>query len=289
VCLLLLVGACSGSAKPAQPLPKGWSPSLDQLVPGDVDLVARIDWKQARNDGSLDVLRRALRESGLSQAVLDTIDGCAKQADTLRLALRLGPNGFDGDVMAVLTGVPRVGAVPCGASHWKYTGKRRDLDVFEPLVPSSDRSAAALMLRSEGGEVVVVTPGQVDALLRLLRDGPDADRLEAAGPSVLVLDAKVREALLPVSWEQTSPELAKVVRGLQRAKVSVSITETVGIRAELVYVDAQAAEAAGEKLRQVRDALVESDRSVLREVGESAHASLQGEVVRVELLIPRSP
>ncbi len=290
LCLLMLVGAgCTGSAKPAHPVPKGWTPTLDQLVPGDVDLVARIDWKQARTEGSLHVLKRGLRESGLSVAVLDTVDGCAKQADTLLLALRMGPNGFDGDLMAVLTGVPRAGPVPCGASGWKYTGKRRDLDVFEPLVPSSDRSAAALMLRSEGGEVTVVTPGQVDALLRLLRDGPDADRLEATGPGVLVLEAKVHEALLPVSWEQTSPELVKVVRGLERAKAWVSITETIGIRAELVYADGSAAAAAGEKLRRVRDALAESERPAVRDVGESAHASLQGGVVRVELLIPRSP
>lgn len=288
VCLLMLVG-CAGSPKPARPLPKGWSPTLDQLIPADVDLVARVDWKRARAEGSFDVLKSTLRDSGLSEAVLDTIEGCAKQADTLHLALRLGPNGFDGDLMAVLTGVPRSGRVPCGASGWNSKGKRRDLDVFEPIVPSSDRSAAALMLRSEGGEVTVVTPGQVDALLRLLRDGPDADCLEAAGPGVLVLEARVREAILPASWEQTAPELAKVARGLERAKVWVTITETIGIRAELVYVDPPAAEAAGEKLRQVRDALAESDRPALRDVGESAHASLQGGMLRVELLIPRSP
>ena len=275
------------STPPPKPLPAGWSPSLGQVVPGDVDLVARIDLSRARQDGVDGAVRKGLADSGLSSAVLSTLSGCLDTAARVRIALRFGPNGTDGDVLAVVAGVPKRTDVPCNASGWKYAGTRRDLEVFEPEVPSSDRSAGALMMRSDRGEVLVATPGQVDSVLRVLRDGPDADRLDPKADDVVVLAANVHEELLPEAWKQKAPTFVQMARGLLRVEIRAGMHAERGgsVRAELVYGDARDAGRAGETLKRVRDALAGSDGPVLRKIGESSHATLQGEVLRVEFAL----
>ncbi len=257
------------------------------MIPGDVDLVGRINLSRARQDGVDAMVRKGLEDSGLSSAVLTTLAGCLDTAARLRLALRFGPNGTDGDLLAVVAGVSRRTDVPCDASGWKYAGTRRDLEVFEPEVPSSDRSAGALMMRSDRGEVLVATPGQVDAVLRLLRDGPDADRLDPKADEVVVLAASVHEELLPEAWKQKAPTFVQMARGLLSVEVRAAMHAERGgsVRAELEYGDARDAARAGETLKRVRDALAGSEGPALRKMGESAHATLQGEVLRVQFSV----
>jgi len=290
LCAIVLgVTACAGNPPPKAPRER-WTPGLEQLIPADVDLVAKIDWAGAREAKVEDAVKQVLRDSELSGAVLDAIEGCLDSAETLRIAVRLGPNGLDGDVMAVVTGLPTTskrGQVPCGAKGWEHTGTKRALEVFEPVTRSSARSAGALMLRSERGGVAVVTPGQVDALLRVLRDGPDGERLDPKGDGVLVLEAKLNDTLLPASWKEQAPTLADMAYGLVSAKIRVQVGETIKLRASLTYVDDGASNKAGEKLHEVRNAILESDRPTFVAVAKSAHASVQGELLRLELAIPR--
>lgn len=288
----MLMGAVlfACASQPPRKAPQAvWTPTLEQLIPADVDIVARIDWRRARDAKVEPAVLQALRDSGLSGAIVDTVEGCLPEADTLRVAVRMGERGLDGDVMAVLTGVraPRDRtSVPCEAKGWKLTGSRRNLTVFEPQVASADRSAAALMMRSDDGEVVVVTPGQVDALLRVLRDGPDVERLDPKGDVVLVIEARINDAMLPASWRAQAPTLVEVAQGLERGTVRVRVSDRIAVRALLVYVDEEAALAAGEKLRAVRAALEGAEKSEYRSVAESAHASVQAERLQVEFGIP---
>jgi len=288
--LLFATLGCVGSPAPKAPRER-WTPGLEQLIPEDVDLVAKIDWAGARKATVDDAVKQVLRDAELPAAVLDAIEGCLADAEALRIAVRLGPNGFDGDVMAVVTGLPsgaKPGQVPCGAKGWKYTGTKRELQVFEPVTRSAARSAGALMLRSERGGVAVVTPGQVDALLRVLRDGPDGERLDPKGDGVLVLEAKLNDTLLPDAWKAQAPTLSDMAYGLMDAKIRVQVNESIKVRAALTYVDDSAADKAGKKLHEVRDAILESDRPVFVSVAKSAHASVQGELLRLELTIPRT-
>ncbi|MFW5740623.1 MAG: hypothetical protein ACOC1F_09695 [Myxococcota bacterium] len=282
--------ACGGSAPPNAP-EKGWTPGLEQLIPAGVDLVARIDWKRAREAGVNEPALEALRDAGVSAAVLDTLAGCLGKAEFVRIGIRLGPNGLDGDTMAVITGLPSAREpddVPCGAQGWEHSGTRRELDVFEPDVPSTDRSSAAMMLRSRKGAVAVVTPGQVDGLLRVLRNGPDAGRLDPTGDGVVVIEARIQHAMLPMAWKARAPVLVEAAEGLLEERIRVQVRgDRIEIRAALTYADAARAEQAGEKLREVRTVLLDSGRDAYGQVAESMHASLQGDLLRLELAIPR--
>jgi hypothetical protein len=281
--------SCAGTPPPKAPRER-WTPGLEQLIPADLDLVAKINWAEARDAKVDDAVKQVLRDSELSGAVLDAIEGCLSEAETLRIAVRLGPNGLDGDVMAVVTGLPKAakpGQVPCEAKGWKHTGTKRELEVFEPVTRSAARSAGALMLRSERGGVAVVTPGQVDALLRVLRDGPDGERLDPKGDGVLVLQAKINDTLLPDAWKAQAPALSDMAYGLREAQIRVQVTTGIKVRAALTYVDDSASDKAGQKLHEVRDAILESDRPDFVSVAKSAHASVQGELLRLELTIPK--
>lgn len=287
---LVVVLGCGAEPAPRAPR-QGWTPGLEQLFPAGADLMLKIDWKRAREAGAADQALGALRDAGISEAVLDAVEGCLPGADTLRVAVRLGPDGLNGDVMAVVTGGSKEGSpakVPCGAKGWKLAGTTRHLDVFEPVTPSSDRGAGAMMLRSGEGAVAVVTPGQVDGLLRVLERGPDAERLEAAGEGVFVLEGRIREAMLPAAWRARAPTLAEAAKGILQERIAVQVRgDRIEVRAALVYVDGPTAEQAGEKLRAVRTALLESERAVFREVAKSMHATLQGDLLRLEMAIPR--
>ena len=288
---LALVLGCS-KPPPPEPLPKAHSPALAQFIPGDADVVARISLTKARDAGMVDVIRGILVDIGLSPAILEAVSGCLATSDALHLALRLGPNGADGDLIAVVTGIPTEPGVPCGAKGWAKEGQRQEFEVFLPKVPSAERSAGALMLRSTRGEVLVATPGQIDAILRLLRDGPDADRTVLKGDSAVVVASSAHESLLPESWKLLAPNVAEIAIGLTQLVVSLDFDENqgVGVRAELEYRDDRKAEEAGKLLHRVRDAMVAAGNPTIKRVGESAHATIRGSVIEVVFAVgPRGP
>ena len=263
---------------------KPWRPALSQLMPADVDVVMRVDWARARHEHVDDPLLALLKAAGLSASVRETITGCLQRASSVRLGARLGPSGLDGDVVVVLSGLGTSREVtPCGAKGWKRTGERGGLRVYEPTVPAVERTAAALILRSETGELALVTPGQIDALLRLLRDGPDEASLTAGGDGIVVVETRVNEVMLPERWRAQAPSMAAILRGLVRGTVRVSAGEPLRVRAMLTYTDAEAAIAAGERVKAVREATQQSERAELRGAAESAHATLQDDVLQVVL------
>jgi len=73
LCIGLLLGCAS---QPPAVLPEGWVPELSQLIPADVDLVARIDLAKARHIGVDEVIRKGIAASGLSPAVVEALSGC---------------------------------------------------------------------------------------------------------------------------------------------------------------------------------------------------------------------
>jgi hypothetical protein len=285
--IAVLIGCgCTQTSPPAE-LPKAWTPNLEQLVPADVDLVIRLDAKRARQQGSLELWTQVLKDMGLSLDLLQAVEQCAPRS--LLFAFRLGEKGLDGDVIGVWTGVSAVEPVPCGIKGWKRTGNQRDFDVFEPIETSTKRSSLALMLRSREGELMLVSLGQVDALLRLLKDGPDANRMTASGQGELVFEVRWHDELVPTSWEGKAPGLLRVTEGLSHGKISMQLVENIEISASLFYSDEQAASTAGERLREVKRALEQAGKKNLQSIGESAHASLRGVELRVELQVPLAP
>lgn len=224
----------------------------------------------------------------MSDALLDTVQPCLEQASDATIALRLGPHGLDGDTLLRIR-VPGDSAtgVPCGASGWKRTGSSGGVEVFEPELAERRRTAPAMMFRDRSGNVLVATAGQLDTVLRLIRQGPDADALEPPTDSMVGVAARIDEAQLPATWREASPTLTELARGLSRMDLRVDAGDKVDVRASIHYADSSFAQLASEKLRRVHDALLGSDREALRRAAQLAHAARHGDEVRLELSLPR--
>ncbi|HNS95349.1 MAG TPA: hypothetical protein PLJ27_15850 [Polyangiaceae bacterium] len=282
-----LIGALACTPSPPQDIPKGWTPTLEQLIPADVDLVVRVDLETTRQQGVYTLFLSLVEQSGLSSSVFDLIAGCGSDATTATFALRYGPDVTDGDLMVVFAGSRQSYGIPCGAVGWKSAGKKRDLQLFEPQSSSSERTAAALMIRSDSGQIMLVTPGQLDSLIRLLKDGPDMDRTTISDHKATTT-IHIHRPMVPEAWKSKAPSLARVARGLRQAQVRLLVAraQEVSVQADFVYHDDSAALQAGQLLERVRDALLAADSEVSNIIGQSAHATLRGDNLHVEFLVP---
>jgi hypothetical protein len=290
-CLIASAQACGGSdAVRAEPTPADrWRPALRHLLPRDLDLLVRLDWAKVRHEQLETRVLSWLDAAGLSQQVRVALEGCLSRADTLLLGGRLGPRGLDGDLVAVFEGGGGSlgGAIPCGVRGWRRGDPHGVFEVFEPREPVSSRGSPALLIRSTEQAVLLATPGQIDALLRVLREGPDADRLEPSEDALASVDARMRHDVLPQFWREQSPNLASLFDGTVRLRGAVHVGEQVQCKLSVSYANAERAEAAGNLLREIRAALLASDREAIRQAAKDAHATLQGEVLVVTLSIPR--
>ncbi len=289
VVALASVACSNGPARaPAQPRRDAHTVALDTLLPGDEDLVVRADLARARSQSVFDDVMVWLRGAQLSDAMLDTARPCLEKASSATLAIRLGPSGLDGDALLRMS-MPDddSGGVPCGAKGWKATGDSGGVSVFEPQAPEHHRSAPAMILRDQAGNVLVVTPGQIDSVLRLVRDGPDAETLEPPRDAMVGLAARVGDNALPQAWRDKSPMVATLARGLSTFVLRIDVGDRVNVRATLVYADGKAAADASQTLRRVHDALVRSDRGAYQAAAEAAHAQREGETIRVDMTLPR--
>lgn len=309
---------CAGQKREQKPLPKGWAPLFSQLFADDLDMLLQADLVQLRARGWIDVGIQGWQEAGMSQGVLETIEGCLTLAKEVFVGIRVSDEGFRGDTMVVLTGLEpgQFGEIPCNAKGFKRTGKLENTDaysVFEPVVSSTERTSAALMMQSERGEVLVVTPGRVDALLRVLRYGLDAHRMtaqvrvtplqrqhvqlsgtkrsnyisEATGqaPAVAVLQSRMRRADVPDKWVKSTPWIARMMTGQRGFTLQAHVGDGVKVTGSLQYETEREAREAGLFLRDLREALVTEQDTRVVAIGRSAHAQLQGDELHVEFVL----
>ncbi len=98
----------------------------------------------------------------------------------------------------------------------------------------------------------------------------------------------IHRPMVPEAWKSKAPSLARVARGLRQAQVRLLVAraQEVSVQADFVYHDDSAALQAGQLLERVRDALLAADSEVSNIIGQSAHATLRGDNLHVEFLVP---
>lgn len=288
----LLICACSSAPPRPATLPRRDAHVVDiaSLLPADVDVVVRIDLQRARSLDVVDDVLAWLRGAQLSESMIETIGPCLDRASAVTIAARLGPGGLDGDVL-VRFRMPGDASsdVACGPRGWEHTGDAGGAAVYEPAHPERRRNAPAMMLADRQGEVIVVTPGQIDSVLRLVRDGPDVDPPVPPADGLVGLVARVDESRLPATWREKAPTLTAIASGLSTLTLRVDLGERSSARATLVYANAKAADAASANLKRVHDALVVSDKEALKRAALGAHAERTDDTIRVDLTIPSAP
>lgn len=257
--MLLAVGCSGGPAAAPRMIPQPIEPA--QLVPASMNIVARVDWDRADKARVREDVLAWMRTAQVSEHVLDSLQGCLPRAKELTVALRSSRSGFEGDVIVITRlrdqpSPPRPADVPCAAPGWRFSREARGMLLFEREAVRSERPEPALLVASTD-QVAVVSQALVDSVVRILREGPDADRIDPLATSTIAVDARLTEGSLPDGLRGRSPVIADLARGLEHVRVQVDAADAVHVRSVLSYAASEDAKAAGAILSRLRAGLAD--------------------------------
>jgi hypothetical protein len=269
----------------------------EHLLPTEVNLVARVDWKRATALGAREHVFAYARALGFDQRLLDPLQGCLAEGETVWIGMRITREGFVGDALVIVQGPLDKAEIPCGAKGWRDAGNARETGLFEPAAPQTERRAPGLLARDPTGLVLTASTGQMDAVLRILRSGPDQDRLDPSSEPLVAVEARLGPDAIPDGLRGKSPPLADLARGLDHARLNVDIApgsgaaapSTVKVRVALTYDDAPRAKGAGELLAKLRAGLLNDTKPDWQAAAKSAHASVLDNVVKLSFEVPKDP
>lgn len=191
------------------------------LLPADLDVVLRVDMARLRaglGPAFAEALAARAGEAGGEGFVSEAIAA----ADAVWIGLRLADLDA-GDRVLVAEG--RLGEIHIEPSEWKETTPAATMEGVQIL----DRQGT--VARTGTGRIVVfqkklyafVSPVEVDATTRLLREGPDAGRGDPRADGLVSVD--VRGHRLPRSLEKRYPSIASIIGGIKRIRGSATLAD----------------------------------------------------------------
>lgn len=279
---IVLASAAAALAAACKEVPRGGVPKVtaepaisrrllpNEIIPADLDIVVRVDVEKLRQ-----TLGRSFdRELQARFSADEMLAASLARARSLTIGLR-GEDLDNGDRVIVVEGdigaleLDRRGFVPQPSRNDKVKIYTRSLtaarDATDAVIVLDERAAA------------FVSPVETDAVLRILREGADAQRGQPLAEGVVSADVRVKR--MPPSLERRYPSLAKLVSQVQRVKALLKVSDE-GLRLEGEVV--ARSEESADKVRRFLDAFREGAS------GEGATAMLKkmkleklGAVVRV--------
>jgi hypothetical protein len=265
--------------------------SATDLVPGDLDLVVRLDLARVRAQLGADAVdrlfARALVEAAATPGALVDVDPllalAARRGEVLTIALR-AEDPTSGDRVVVVEG--KLAGLEPEAARFR-AGPPVGLEgvrVFDRVgaLDHASRDATARVVAVADRALAFVSPVEVDAVARVLRDGPDPKRGDPAAEGLVSVDLRVRR--LAPALERRFPSLGAVVAGLDRARGTATLKDD-GLAIDLAIVGAS--EAGAERLLRFVDALREGGAASERaRVLASLSAERTERTVRVRWTVP---
>jgi hypothetical protein len=180
--VLALAGlaACGGAPSrrasvPRKPL------AAAELVPVDLDFVVRIDTERLRAGVAFPAVREELdrhQGSGLFRALRPHLE----HSRSILVGGRIFAGGFQGDGVLVIEGRGEQTAA-VDPPFARIASPRPDVELFER--PSGERGEPILQAWSQSGAIALATVAEADALLRIVREGPDRERLQPHAHGVI--------------------------------------------------------------------------------------------------------
>lgn len=284
IALAALVLAACGPDKGTKPGPR--PPQLARrleaidLLPADLDVVVRVDvgrLKAGLGPAFADDLAARAAASGGDGFIAEGMS----RADAVWIGLRLADIDA-GDRVLVAEG--RLGEIHLEPSEWEETTPAATMEGVRILDRKGKvaRGSTGRIVKANDRLHAFVSPVEVDATSRLLRDGPDAGRGDPTAEGLVSVD--VRGHRLPPSLEKKYPSIAAVIAGVARIRGSAGMAEG-GVKVSLDVIsrsepDAQRVE---KLLVTVRDA---GQRTRYAGVLSAASVERAGVHVHVSALLP---
>ncbi len=182
-----------------------------EAIPRDLDVVVRVDVARLRavlSDRIDAELRARFARDALLSAALEG-------ARALTIGLRLAD--FEaGDRVVAIDGPATLPVDPSLVAH-PSSSERVSVHTRD----SAARDTTLLVARFGERGAVLATPVEADAVLRVLRSGPDDDRGQPAADGLLTFD--VRPQRLPFSLERRYPSFCRMVAQLARLRGALRV------------------------------------------------------------------
>ncbi len=273
--------ACASNAAPrAATPPKRRHIDAAELLPGDLDAVLRIDL--ARMRAALGPMTQSL--SARVGAEVDGQDELAAKAIERARVVWIGTRLADmdtGDRVLIIEGdVEDLRPDPI-VFHKLDPPFSDDVKTFERRGPLSRNATARIHLLGER-TIVFVSSVEADGVERILRRGADPDRRDP--PADGLLSADVRGRRLPPQLERRFPSIGSIVRGINRARASVTMVDE-GLKLDIEVTNGSIP--ASTKLEGFLKALREGGQgSRYAVLFEEMHVERIEQAVRVKWLVP---
>lgn len=265
-----------------------------ELLPDDLDFIVRVDAARVRQNPALAAVVRDLAKTTSSELV-DRIQAALREASALWVGTRWMSDGFHGDGVVAIearAGGDDLERVPSQA--W------RRLPVALPNVEAFERSMAArndAVLRVEMRDhgVALATAAEADAVLRVLRGGPDEGRLDPPARGLLSFAGRLRNGA-PLAAAPTSGMLRELMEGLigyegsleegsvEGADAAVGAA-AIDVEASLAYASPRDAARAAEKAKQATGRLVAAG-GIVGTMAHSVKLTELGASLRVRAAVP---
>lgn len=250
------------------------------LLPVDLDIVVRIDIARLKAGLGPGVVG-AFAERAATEGGDAFIAEAMSRADTVFVGLRLADLDA-GDRVLVAEG--QLGELHVDPSEWAETTPAATMEGVRILdrKGSISRGSTGRIVKAGDRLYAFVSPVEVDAVSRLLRDGADSERgdPEATG----LVSADVRGHRLPRSLEKKYPSIAAVIAGVARIRGTAAMADNgVKMKVEIIARSEPDAARVEKFLVTVRDAGASTKHADLM---KSVQIERAGPRVHVSALVP---
>jgi len=256
----LAVTACAPARLGPPPSAPTFVRALDAM-PGDLDLVVRLDLKRIRDTLGVAAMQAITAEAmrglrGADQATDALLLNALGNTDTLWLGLRPATGAAVADTVFVMTGhfsdfdPHAVASVPPFQRPIDLGGTVRRYDRASPKV-----RAAPARIYTRGDDLVVsLSEAEIDSVERSLEERRGTPPLEPAEKGAL--SAVARPRVLSTELLDTAPSLRHLAERATRCELTADLTSAgVDAALSLKFEDSSAAERVGRALGELRDAL----------------------------------
>jgi hypothetical protein len=275
--LLLAIAGC-GAAPPRSPARPAIA-SVTDLLPSDLDVVVRLDVRRLRAEPAFDGAERKLAEaagSSMLRRILPALEG----ARAVWIGGRIMPDGFHGDGVVAIEANSSGGNVDstlADPSLRRLGGAPEHVQLFERSTDARDEAALEVWL--DDGGILLATPAEVDAVLRIVRAGADASRLEPPLRGLASFAGRSRRST------REAGIVRAITNGLASYTGSIDGGDAVHLETDLVYESPGDAARAAASLRSLVARLA-VDRGPLRSLADSMNLAENAQVVRVRASVP---
>ncbi len=257
-----------------------------ELIPGDLDLVLRVDVARMKAslgpDAARSLSKRAFQREDGAEPGEEELVSAIEQAGLVWVGLRLS-DWEAGDRVIVVEGKAGDALLDRSLSYRRLPSQLEGVSLWE-RVESDRRASISRVVRTNPALLLFSSPVEVDSVMRVLQSGPDIHRGDPKAVGLVSLD--LRPSKFSASLKKKFPSITSLLEGVLRVRAQI-VPSPEGLRLNAV-IDAKNKSAGTRVFRFIaafRDN-VSSEKNV--ELFRGLELEPLGEAVNIRWTLPLS-